>query len=55
MVNKVDEGAKEKTEERRSGVVREDEERWLAAARAGGVRHDEQRATRECGGRRMMQ
>ncbi len=34
MVGKANEGAKEKTEERRSGVVWEDEERWLAVARA---------------------
>ena len=55
MVDKADEGAKEKTEERRSGVVREDEERRLAAARAGSVRHDERRAMRERGGRRRTQ
>jgi len=54
-VNKADESAKEKTEERRSGIVWEDEERRLAAARAGGVRSDEQRATRERGGRRRTQ
>ncbi len=54
-VDKADEGAKEKTEERRSGIVREDEERRLAAARVGGVRRDEQRATREHGGRRRTQ
>ena len=40
-VDEADEGATEKTEERRSGVVWEDEERRLAAARAGGVRRDE--------------
>ena len=54
-VDEADEGAKEKTEERRSGVVWEDEERRLAAARAGGVRRDERRATRERGGRRRTQ
>ena len=54
-VNKAGEVAKEKTEERRSGVVREDEERRLAAARAGGVRRNERRATRERGGRRRTQ
>jgi hypothetical protein len=54
-VDEADEGAKEKTEERRSGVVWEDEERRLAAARAGGVRCDERRATRERGGGRRTQ
>ena len=54
-VDKADEGAKEKTEERRSGIVREDEERRLAAARVGGVWCDEQRATREHGRRRRTQ
>jgi hypothetical protein len=39
-VDEADEGAKEKTEERRNGVVWEDEERWLAAARAGGERRE---------------
>ena len=53
--DKANEGAKEKTEERRSGVVREDEERRLATAIVGGVRRDEQRATREHGGRRRTQ
>ena len=55
MVDKANEGAKEKTEERRSGVGWEDEERWLAVARAGGGRRDEQCATRERGGRRRTQ
>ena len=55
MVNKAIEVAKEKTEERRSGVVWEDEERRLAAARAGRVRRDERRATRERRGRRRTQ
>jgi len=54
-VDEADEGAKEKTEERRSGIVWEDEERRLSAARAGGVRRDERRATRERGGRRRTQ
>ncbi len=40
-VGEADEGAKEKTEEGRSGVVQEDEEQRLAAARAGGVRCNE--------------
>ena len=55
MVDKATEGAKEKAEERRSGVVWEDKERWLAVARAGGGRCDEHRATRERGGRRRTQ
>ena len=55
MVDKADKGAKEKVEERRSGIIREDKERWLAAARVGGVWSNEQRATRERGGRRRMQ
>ena len=53
-VDEADEGAKEKTEERRSGVVREDEERRLAVARAGGVRatSDERRESAGEGGGR---
>jgi len=54
-VDEADEGAKEKMEERRSGVVWEDKEWRLSAARAGSVRHDERRATRERGGRRRTQ
>ena len=54
-VNKAGEVATEKTEERRSGIVWEDEERRLSAARAGGVRRNEQQATRERGGRRRTQ
>ena len=41
MVNKAGKGAKEKTEERRSGVIQEDKEWRLAVARAGGGRRDE--------------
>jgi hypothetical protein len=55
MVDEANEGAKEKTEERRSDVIREDEERWLVMARAGGVWGDKQRATRELRERRRTQ
>jgi len=55
MFDKAGNGAKEKTEERRSGIIQEDKEWRLEVERAGGGRHDERRAMGEGGGRKRMQ